>query len=79
MRVAQAMVSKATGAGKLSAADVAAMTFEAIRNEKFYVVTHPRIMATVNMRLEDIGKLQNPRDPFALKEDARPRLDQAKS
>jgi hypothetical protein len=29
------------------------------------------------MRLEDIEALQNPRDPFALREENRPKLDSA--
>jgi len=31
-------------------------------------------MATVKMRLEDLEHMTNPRDPFALKADARPKL-----
>lgn len=75
MRAAQAMVAKATSAGKVTAAEVAAMTFAAIREEQFYVLTHPKIMATIKLRLEDISKLQNPRDPYALKEEHKPKLD----
>ena len=69
------MVEKATSAGKVTPAQIAAMTFAAIRDEQFYVLTHPKIMATVNLRLEDISKLQNPRDPYALKEELKPTLD----
>ncbi len=72
MRTAQTMTHKAVSSGKLSAADVARITFEAVRDDRFYILTHPKIMATVNMRLEDIAKLQNPRDPFSLKEENRP-------
>ncbi len=74
MRLAQSMTTKAVSSGKLTAADVAQITFDAIREDRFYILTHPKIMATVNMRLEDIGKLQNPRDPFALREENRPQL-----
>jgi NAD(P)-dependent dehydrogenase (short-subunit alcohol dehydrogenase family) len=74
MKVAQAMTHKAVSSGKLSAADVAALTFDAIRDDRFYIITHPKIMATVKMRLEDIEHAANPRDPFALKEDSRPKL-----
>lgn len=77
MRMAQAMTHKAVSSGKLSATDVARITFEAIREERFYILTHPKIMATVNMRLEDIAKLQNPRDPFSLREQNRPNLKPA--
>lgn len=75
MVVAQKMTHKAVSGGKMTAAEVAQITFEAIRNEKFYIVTHPKIMATVKMRLEDIEYLQNPRDPFSLKAENRPQLD----
>lgn len=75
MMLAQSMTHKAVSSGKLSAADVAQITFDAIRENKFYILTHPKIMATVQMRLDDIATLSNPRDPFALKTDARPQLD----
>ncbi|MBL8511940.1 MAG: SDR family oxidoreductase [Betaproteobacteria bacterium] len=75
MKMAQKMTHKAVSSGRLSARDVALMTFEAIREGRFYILTHPKIMATVKLRLEDIEKLQNPRDPFALKEENRPSLD----
>ena len=75
MVVAQKMTHKAVSSGKMTATDVAQITFEAIRDNRFYIITHPKIMATVKMRLEDIEHLQNPRDPFALKQENRPQLD----
>ena len=75
MKMAQAFVSKAVSAGKIGAAEVAAMTFAAIRAQQFYIVTHPKIMATIQMRMEDIANLRNPRDPFALKEEVRPKFE----
>ena len=75
MRMAQAMTEKAVGAGKIGAAEVANMTFDAVRNEQFYIITHAKIMATVNLRLEDIRNGHNPRDPFSLKEGISPTLD----
>ena len=74
MKLAQTMTNKAVSSGKLSAADVARITFEAIREQRFYILTHPKIMATVQMRLDDIAALQNPRDPFGMKESVRPDL-----
>jgi NAD(P)-dependent dehydrogenase (short-subunit alcohol dehydrogenase family) len=74
MMLAQSMTQKAVSSGKLSAADVAKITFEAIRENQFYIITHPKIMATVQLRLDDIAAGTNPRDPFALKADARPTL-----
>ena len=64
MKVAQLMTHKAVSSGKLTAADVAEQTFKA----------SAKIMATVKMRLEDLEHMTNPRDPFALKEETRPKL-----
>lgn len=64
-RVAEAMTSKAVTSGKVSAADVARDTFDAIRNGRFYVVSHPKALAGVHQRAEDIVALRNPGDPFA--------------
>lgn len=74
MMVAQKMTHKAVTSGKLTAADVVKMAFDAVRENKFYIITHPKIMATVKLRLEDIENMQNPRDPFALEEKNRPVL-----
>ena len=60
-------LQRAVQAGKLSAADVADITFEAIAARRFYIVTHPGIMATVKLRHEDIEQLRNPTDPMSLK------------
>jgi NAD(P)-dependent dehydrogenase (short-subunit alcohol dehydrogenase family) len=76
MMLAQSLTHKAVSSGKLSATDVSNITFNAIRENRFYIITHPKIMATVQMRLDDIANLTNPRDPFALKADARPQLNQ---
>jgi hypothetical protein len=72
--LAQQLTHKAVSSGKISAADVAKITFDAIRERKFYIITHQKIMQTVQMRLDDIGSQQNPRDPFGMKSDARPQL-----
>lgn len=79
MMLAQTMTQKAVSSGKLSAADVAKITFDAIRENQFYIITHPKIMATVQMRLDDIASLSNPRDPFALKADVKAQMDNVKS
>jgi NAD(P)-dependent dehydrogenase (short-subunit alcohol dehydrogenase family) len=60
-------LQRAVQAGKLTAADVADITFEAITERRFYIVTHPGIMATVKLRHEDIEQLRNPSDPMSLK------------
>jgi short-subunit dehydrogenase len=62
--IGQAMSDKAVSSGKVSAADVAAMVFAAMDEERFYVFSHPRALAGVQTRLEDVMQLRNPSDPF---------------
>jgi NADP-dependent 3-hydroxy acid dehydrogenase YdfG len=71
-KIAQAATAKAVGSGKLSAADVAAKTFDCIRENKFYCITHPKILGSVELRLQDILAQRNPTDPFSLKPSAAP-------
>ena len=42
---------------------VAAMVFEAIRNERFYILTHPGWMEVIQMRTDNLLRVQNPQDP----------------
>ena len=63
-RIAQAMSDKAVTAGKVSAAQVAQFVFDAIEAKRFYVFSHPRSLATVQTRMEDIMAVRNPTDPF---------------
>ncbi|RKP52587.1 SDR family oxidoreductase [Trinickia fusca] len=56
---------KAVRSGRLNAADIADATFEAVREGRFYVVTHPAIMPSVRLRHEDIEQLRAPSDPSA--------------
>jgi NAD(P)-dependent dehydrogenase (short-subunit alcohol dehydrogenase family) len=58
---------KAISSGRLSAADVARMTFEAVREDRFYVITHPKLLASVELRLQDISARRNPSDPYTFK------------
>ena len=53
--------------GKLSADDVAALTFDAVRDGRFYVLPHPAILATVRLRHDDIEMQRAPTDPMSLK------------
>ena len=64
-------LQRAVQSGRLTAADVADITFEAIDARRFYIVTHPGIMATVKLRHEDIEQLRNPTDPMSLKPEVR--------
>lgn len=63
--ISQAQTDKAVSSGKLTAADVAAMVFDAIDHNKFYIFSHPQALAGVQTRLEDVMLLRNPTDAFA--------------
>jgi hypothetical protein len=46
---------------------VAQFVFDALREQRFYVYSHPQALASVQTRLEDIVQMRNPTDPFAQK------------
>jgi NAD(P)-dependent dehydrogenase (short-subunit alcohol dehydrogenase family) len=73
-RVAQALVEKAVTSGKVSAADVARMTFEAVAARQFYIVSHPQALENVRLRAEAIVNLRDPADPFSQREGLRETL-----
>ncbi|MGX4643009.1 SDR family oxidoreductase [Massilia sp. SYSU DXS3249] len=62
---AQALTVKAVESGKVSAGDVAHMTFEAIRTGRFYVFSHPQALEGVREHAEAIVQGKNPPDPYA--------------
>jgi NAD(P)-dependent dehydrogenase (short-subunit alcohol dehydrogenase family) len=64
-RASQALSDKAVTSGKVSAAQVAEWTFDAIRENKFYIYSHPGALASVQKRMEDIITGSNPGDPYA--------------
>ncbi|WLI91264.1 SDR family oxidoreductase [Massilia sp. R2A-15] len=64
-KAAQAMTQKAVESGKVSAADVAKMTFDAIAAGQFYIFSHPGALGGVATRMEDIVNIRNPSDPYA--------------
>jgi len=55
---------KAVMSGKLSADDVATAVFDAVRENRFYVLTHPRIKPAIEWRLQDILTERTPTDPM---------------
>jgi len=63
--IQQAMTGKAVGSGKVTAADVAQLVFDAIANNQFYIYSHPKAIHSVQTRLEDVLQARNPTDPFA--------------
>lgn len=62
-------ISKAVSAGRLTPRQVASMTFDAIREDRFYIVTHPRILGSIALRHQDIIEQRNPSDPYTYKPD----------
>jgi NAD(P)-dependent dehydrogenase (short-subunit alcohol dehydrogenase family) len=62
----EAMLKKAVASGKLSAEDVAQAVVGAVKAERFYVLTHPRIKGAIRARMEDILDERAPRNPLAL-------------
>ena len=62
--IAQAMSEKAVSSGKRTAAEVAQYVFDAMDQKRFYIFSHPKSLATVQTRLEDVMSLRNPTDPF---------------
>lgn len=73
MIAAQKASEKAVSSGRVSAEVVAQMTFDAIAGNRFYVITHPKILASVELRLQDVIAQHNPRDPFGLEPGMAPR------
>jgi NAD(P)-dependent dehydrogenase (short-subunit alcohol dehydrogenase family) len=73
-KIAMAASAKAVSSGRITAADVAVQTFDCIRDNRFYCITHPKILGSVELRLSDIVAQRNPTDPFSLKPAAAPAL-----
>ena len=62
----EGMLKKAVASGKLSADDVARAVVAAVKEERFYVLTHPRIKGAIRARMEDLLEERAPRNPLAL-------------
>ena len=60
------MLKKAVASGRLSADDVARAVVQAVKDERFYVLTHPRIKGAIRARMEDILDERAPRNPMSL-------------
>jgi short-subunit dehydrogenase len=71
-QAALALINKAVDSGKLTAADVARITFDGIRDGRFYIYTHPQVMGAVAERFDAILHSKPPADPYA----ATPQLTQ---
>ena len=62
----ETMLRKAVASGRLSADDVARAVVQAVKDERFYILTHPRIKGAIRARMEDILEDRAPRNPMAL-------------
>ncbi|MBV8500435.1 MAG: SDR family oxidoreductase [Paucibacter sp.] len=76
-RIGAAMIEQAVSHGKVTAAEVAALVFEALRDERFYILSHPQAVGGVQDRLTDIVQGRNPGDPFAARPEIGAQLRQA--
>lgn len=72
--IGQAMSEKAVSSGKVTAADVAGLVFDAMEANRFYVFSHPQALGNVTQRMQAIVDIQNPPDPFAERPDVGERL-----
>jgi NAD(P)-dependent dehydrogenase (short-subunit alcohol dehydrogenase family) len=63
--IGQAMGSRAVGSGKVTATMVAQFVFDAVREQRFYIYSHPQALGSVQSRMEDLLQPRNPSDPFA--------------
>jgi len=63
-RVAQGLIEKAVAGGRVTAADVAQFVFDALEADRFYIYSHPKALAPVMTRAEDILAGTNPTDPY---------------
>ena len=60
------MLKKAVASGRLSADDVARAVVRAVKEERFYILTHPRIKGAIEARMQDILGERTPRNPMGL-------------
>jgi NAD(P)-dependent dehydrogenase (short-subunit alcohol dehydrogenase family) len=65
----KAQLDKAVASGRISAEQVAQATFDAVRDDRFYVITHEKMMPSIELRLQDVVQRRNPTDPFTYKPD----------
>ena len=63
-RVAQGLIEKAVAGGRVTAADVAQFVFDALEADRFYIYSHPKALAPVMTRADDILAGTNPTDPY---------------
>ena len=75
--MAQVMSDKAVSSGKVSAAQVAQLVFDALDEGRFYIYSHPQALSGVQQRLHDVISGARPSDPFAHRPELGERLREA--
>lgn len=70
----QAQAEGGMSSGRLTSLDVARLTFEAIRQEQFYIFPHPRMLESVERRMTAIVRQEKPVDPFGFRPEVYQRL-----
>ena len=60
----EAMLRKAVTSGRLSADDVARAVVDAVKLDRFYILTHPRIKGAIRARMEAILEQRPPSNPL---------------
>lgn len=59
------LIEKAVKSGSVSAAQVAKITFDAIRDEQFYIFTHPESVSSIEQRTELMRSYSSPYNPYS--------------
>ncbi len=60
------MLRKAVRSGRLTADDIGAAVLSAVKEDRFYILTHPKIKGAIRARMEDILEGRQPRNPMTL-------------
>lgn len=74
-RLARTSLERAVAGGRISADEIAVLTFDAIRARRFHVFTHPQILSAVSARMGAVVAGAEPVDPYAARPEARPKID----
>ena len=60
------MLRKAVRSGRLTPDDIGAAVLAAVKEDRFYILTHPKIKGAIRARMEDILEERQPRNPMHL-------------
>ena len=62
----EAMLRKAVRSGRLTADDIGAAVLAAVKEDRFYILTHAKITGAIRARMDDILEGRQPRNPMTL-------------